>query len=66
MHRLSYESVVDQMVHTLAENRRSRMERQAAYVALARAILADNELASAEAGELVGFDTFATAREVAA
>jgi hypothetical protein len=63
MHRLSYESVVDQMVNTLAENRRSRMERQAAYVALARAILADEV---PEAGELVAFDTFATVSHVAA
>jgi hypothetical protein len=42
MHRPSYESVVDQMVSALAESRRSRLERHAAYVALARAILDDD------------------------
>jgi hypothetical protein len=66
MHRLSYESVVDQMVSTLAENRRSHMERQAAYVALARAILADDSSERGEGRELVAFDTFATVSHVAA
>lgn len=42
MHRPSYESVIDQMVSALADSRRSRLERHAAYVALARAILDDD------------------------
>ena len=63
MHRLSYESVVDQMVSSLAENRRSRLERHAAYVALAHAILADE---SPEYGELSELDTFVTLGNVAA
>ena len=42
MHRPSYESVVDQLVSALAQSRRSRLERHAAYVALARAILDDD------------------------
>ena len=42
MHRPSYEDVIDEMVSALAESRRARIERQAAYVALAKAILADN------------------------
>jgi hypothetical protein len=50
MHRPSYESIVDQMVSALGERRRSRIERQAAYVALARAIVAD-EPTSFEFGE---------------
>ena len=63
MHRLSYESVVDQMVSSLAENRRSRIERHAAYVALAHAILADE---SPEYRELAEFDAFVTLSNVAA
>ena len=43
MQRPSYEGVVDQMVHALAETRRARLERHAAYVALANAILADDD-----------------------
>ena len=42
MHRPSYHTVVDYMVSTLAETRRTRLERHAAYVALARAILDDD------------------------
>jgi hypothetical protein len=42
MERLSYERVVDELVSALAEKRRSRIERHSAYVALARAILADD------------------------
>ena len=49
MERLSYERVVDELVNALAENRRSRIERHSAYVALARAILSDDVL---EFGEL--------------
>ena len=41
MQRLSPESVVDQLAHQLAESRRSRIERQAAYLALAQAILTE-------------------------
>jgi hypothetical protein len=41
MQRLSSHSVVDQLVSELAESRRSRLERHAAYVALAQAILTD-------------------------
>jgi len=44
MQRLSSHSVVDQLASQLAESRRSRLERHAAYVALARAILADEQL----------------------
>jgi hypothetical protein len=42
MERLSCERVVDELVNALAEKRRSRLERNSAYVALARAILADD------------------------
>jgi hypothetical protein len=41
MQRLTTSSVVDQLVSELAASRRGRMERNAAYVALAHAILAD-------------------------
>jgi hypothetical protein len=44
MHRPSYERVIDQMVSALAEQRRTRLERHAAYVALARAILDEDTL----------------------
>jgi hypothetical protein len=44
MHRPSYERVVDQMVSALADKRRMRLERHAAYVALARAILDDDRV----------------------
>jgi hypothetical protein len=56
MHRPSYESVVDQMVSALAEQRRSRLERHAAYVALARAILDDDTV---ERRDLPEIDTAA-------
>jgi hypothetical protein len=52
MHRPSYESVVDQMVSALAETRRSRLERHAAYVALARAILDDDTVERRDLPEL--------------
>jgi hypothetical protein len=42
MYRSSYHTVVDHMVSLLAETRRARLERHAAYVALARAILDDD------------------------
>jgi hypothetical protein len=56
MHRPSYESVVDQMVRALAEQRRARLERHAAYVALARAILDDDTV---EGRDLPQVDTAA-------
>jgi len=51
MQRPSSHSVVDQLVSQLAESRRSRIERHAAYVALARAILADELLKAPAASE---------------
>lgn len=42
MERLSYERVVDELVAALSEQRRSRLERHSGYIALARAILADD------------------------
>jgi hypothetical protein len=51
MHRPSSHSVVNQLVSRLAESRRSRIERHAAYVALARAILADELLEAPVATE---------------
>jgi hypothetical protein len=39
---LSLHGVVEQMTTDLAEQRHSRLERQAAYIALARAILAED------------------------
>jgi hypothetical protein len=65
MHRRSYESLVDQMASALAERRRSRIERQAAYVALARAILAD-EPRSFEFGQPSDMDGFVTMSSAAA
>jgi hypothetical protein len=38
---LSYQGVIEQMTAQLAERRQFRVERHAAYVALAAAILAD-------------------------
>jgi hypothetical protein len=52
MDRLSYESVVDQMVSALAESRRARLTRDAAYIALARAILEDDTADARELFEL--------------
>jgi len=52
MHRPSYERVVDQMVSALAEQRRTRLERHAAYVALARAILDEDTLEFSEVPEI--------------
>lgn len=41
MQHPSYEGVVDHLVSALAESRQSRIQRHAAYLALARAILDD-------------------------
>ena len=59
MHRHSYDSLVDQMVIQLAEQRRARTERQAAYVALARAILYDEAYGADDPRELDAFGTTA-------
>jgi hypothetical protein len=58
MHRASYQTVVDQMVSVLAQNRRTRLDRHAAYVALARAIVADE---AAERRDLPDIDGRKTA-----
>jgi len=42
MEPLTYERVVDQLVNSLAEQRRLRLERQLGYIALAQAILAED------------------------
>jgi hypothetical protein len=63
MHRPSYESVIDQMVSALAENRRSRLERHAAYVALAHAILDDDTV---ERGDSPDFDAIGLSGHAAA
>jgi hypothetical protein len=55
MHRHSYDSVVDQMVNLLAEQRQAKNERQAAYVALARAILYDEVYGEEDARVLDAF-----------
>jgi hypothetical protein len=52
MHRPSYHTVVDSMVSMLAETRRARLERHAAYVALARAILDDDAIDGRDLPEL--------------
>jgi hypothetical protein len=52
MQRLSSHSVVDQLVNQLAESRRSRLERHAAYVALANAILSDEPLETPRGAEV--------------
>ena len=41
MHTLTVDAVVDEIVATLAQQRRLTCERDAGYIALARAILAD-------------------------